>query len=314
MMALYFDLSVAFCTRPTKITNTLRLTWTYQEGTRNEISVRVGLLADHRHGNSCSGRRPVRRGTRRRSRAPYYSPVYNWTGFYLGINGGGGWGGPPGRRRRLQRLRRPDRRDHRLQLADQPVRGRRRGRHRLVGHQRHHQQLLSPAARPATPGSPPCAAAPATPSTGCCRISPPASRSATFSANRAGASRAAAITTAGWTVGAGLRIRRVGNVTAKAEYLYVDLGDFNCGLNCGLVPNVERLVLHQRVARRHQRPLLIGGRLRLSTQESERPRQHRGLSFFERRLDARHHSTPSNSRRSCSRMFGSGSEPTYWPF
>src|SRR5262249_62158253 len=24
--------------------------------------------------------------------AAYYAPVYNWTGFYLGINGGGGWG------------------------------------------------------------------------------------------------------------------------------------------------------------------------------------------------------------------------------
>ena len=26
------------------------------------------------------------------SRPPLYAPVYNWTGFYLGINGGGGWG------------------------------------------------------------------------------------------------------------------------------------------------------------------------------------------------------------------------------
>src|SRR5947207_12672596 len=24
--------------------------------------------------------------------SPVYSPYYNWTGFYLGINGGGGWG------------------------------------------------------------------------------------------------------------------------------------------------------------------------------------------------------------------------------
>ena len=24
--------------------------------------------------------------------APAYAPIYNWTGFYFGINGGGGWG------------------------------------------------------------------------------------------------------------------------------------------------------------------------------------------------------------------------------
>ena len=23
---------------------------------------------------------------------PQYSPAYNWSGFYLGVNGGGGWG------------------------------------------------------------------------------------------------------------------------------------------------------------------------------------------------------------------------------
>src|SRR5687767_3749173 len=26
------------------------------------------------------------------TRAPAFSSAYNWTGFYLGINGGGGWG------------------------------------------------------------------------------------------------------------------------------------------------------------------------------------------------------------------------------
>jgi outer membrane immunogenic protein len=41
-------------------------------------------------------------------------------------------------------------------------------------------------------------------------------------------------TTAGWTVGGGLEFAVVSNVTLKAEYLYVDLGSFNCGLNCGL--------------------------------------------------------------------------------
>ena len=42
--------------------------------------------------------------------------------------------------------------------------------------------------------------------------------------------------TAGWTVGGGLEVGIASNVSVKAEYLYVDLGTFNCGLNCGLVP------------------------------------------------------------------------------
>jgi opacity protein-like surface antigen len=37
-------------------------------------------------------------------------------------------------------------------------------------------------------------------------------------------------------VGAGLEVGLVSNVSLKAEYLYVDLGTFNCGLNCGLPP------------------------------------------------------------------------------
>jgi len=44
---------------------------------------------------------------------------------------------------------------------------------------------------------------------------------------------AGSITTAGWTVGAGLEFGIVSNVSVKAEYLYVDLGNFNCGLSCG---------------------------------------------------------------------------------
>ena len=38
----------------------------------------------------------------------------------------------------------------------------------------------------------------------------------------------------GWTLGAGIEFAITGNWTAKAEYLYVDLGNFNCGLGCGV--------------------------------------------------------------------------------
>jgi outer membrane immunogenic protein len=40
-------------------------------------------------------------------------------------------------------------------------------------------------------------------------------------------------TNAGWTVGAGLEFAVAQNWTIKAEYLYVDLGKFNCGISCG---------------------------------------------------------------------------------
>jgi outer membrane immunogenic protein len=40
-------------------------------------------------------------------------------------------------------------------------------------------------------------------------------------------------TNVGWTAGAGLEFAIAGNWTAKAEYLYVDLGKFNCGISCG---------------------------------------------------------------------------------
>ena len=40
-------------------------------------------------------------------------------------------------------------------------------------------------------------------------------------------------TATGWTLGGGLEGAIAGNWSAKAEYLYVDLGNFNCGLNCG---------------------------------------------------------------------------------
>jgi outer membrane immunogenic protein len=40
-------------------------------------------------------------------------------------------------------------------------------------------------------------------------------------------------TNVGWTVGAGVEFAITPNWSAKAEYLYANLGKFNCGLNCG---------------------------------------------------------------------------------
>ena len=42
----------------------------------------------------------------------------------------------------------------------------------------------------------------------------------------------AGTTNAGWTVGAGLEFAVAPRWTVKAEYLYVDLGKFNCGASC----------------------------------------------------------------------------------
>jgi outer membrane immunogenic protein len=39
---------------------------------------------------------------------------------------------------------------------------------------------------------------------------------------------------AGWTVGGGVEFALPSNWTAKAEYLYVDLGNAGCAVGCGL--------------------------------------------------------------------------------
>ncbi len=44
-------------------------------------------------------------------------------------------------------------------------------------------------------------------------------------------------TRVGWTAGAGVEFNLTTSWTAKAEYLHVDLGKMNCGLNCGVVAN-----------------------------------------------------------------------------
>jgi outer membrane immunogenic protein len=57
---------------------------------------------------------------------------------------------------------------------------------------------------------------------------------------RAPGVRGASDTNIGWTVGGGAEFALAGNWTAKGEYLYVDLGELNCGVaNCGAPAKVE---------------------------------------------------------------------------
>jgi outer membrane immunogenic protein len=55
-------------------------------------------------------------------------------------------------------------------------------------------------------------------------------------------------TNAGWTVGGGIEVALPGNWTAKAEYLHVDLGNFNCGVNCNGTPT-DNVSMHDNLVR-----------------------------------------------------------------
>ena len=55
-------------------------------------------------------------------------------------------------------------------------------------------------------------------------------------------------TSAGWTAGAGIEFALPGNWSAKAEYLYVDLGKFNCGTSCIALPT-DNVSMHDNVVR-----------------------------------------------------------------
>jgi len=56
-------------------------------------------------------------------------------------------------------------------------------------------------------------------------------------------------TNAGWTAGGGFEFVIAGNWTAKAEYLYVDLGKFNCGLGCGNAFNPDNVSFSTHIVR-----------------------------------------------------------------
>jgi len=52
----------------------------------------------------------------------------------------------------------------------------------------------------------------------------------------------------GWTLGGGIEAAIAGNWTAKVEYLYVDLGSFNCGFNCSALAT-DNVSFHANILR-----------------------------------------------------------------
>jgi outer membrane immunogenic protein len=167
-------------------------------------------------------------------KAPAFVPPYSWTGFYFGINGGGGFGS-----------------SNWDSTGSRNISGGVIGS--TVGYNYQFGQLVAGVEGDidwadingsTTNACPPgCKTSDTWLATARGRLGYAADRfmpfvtaGAAFGDIRASAPGFPTSSTdkTGWTVGGGLEAALVANWTAKVEYLYVDLGKFNCGLNCGL--------------------------------------------------------------------------------
>ncbi|MCX7313403.1 MAG: porin family protein [Alphaproteobacteria bacterium] len=182
------------------------------------------------------------RGTDMPYKSPAYVAQYNWTGFYLGINGGGDWG---------------DSSWNGFAVKNSPSGG-------MIGGTAGYNWQA--------PGSPwvfglegdidwssfkdsvACGASACETKNNWFgtvrgrvgfafdRFMPYFTGGAAFGdikANRVGFA-GASDTNVGWTVGAGLEGVIAGNWTAKLEYLYADLGNTTCAaVSCGVATNVD---------------------------------------------------------------------------
>jgi outer membrane immunogenic protein len=163
----------------------------------------------------------------------YYAPIYNWTGFYVGINGGGGWGT-----------------SHWDSTGSFDVSGGLIGG--TLGYNWQAGQIVF-----GLEGDIDWSNIKGNTFTACTlgcqtentwlgtvrgrigyafdRFMPYVTGGFAFGDVKATTPGfiGASDTRTGWTLGGGLEFALAGNWTVKAEYLYVDLGNFNCGLNCG---------------------------------------------------------------------------------
>src|SRR6516162_1123179 len=180
---------------------------------------------------------------------PQVSPIYNWTGFYAGVNGGGGWG----------------RSWWQSQATSIDLSGAQLGGTAGYNWQFGNAVLgvegdIDWSNLKGTSGAtlcPGCSTSDSWLATVRGRagyafgsIMPYLSGGLALGDIRASAPgfAGASTTNAGWAVGGGIEIALPGNWTAKAEYLHVDLGNFNCGLNCGTTPT-NNVSMHDDVIR-----------------------------------------------------------------
>jgi outer membrane immunogenic protein len=174
-------------------------------------------------------------------KAPAYNPAYNWSGFYLGLNGGGGWG-----------------RSTWTTTGSFDTSGGLAGG--TLGYNYQINQIVLGVEGDIDwadiNGSTSAAACP----TANCKTSddwlstirgrvgfaagrflPYITGGGAFGNIKATSAVGSTDTTnAGWTLGGGIEFALTGNWTAKAEYLYVNLGNVSCGAAaCGAAETVS---------------------------------------------------------------------------
>lgn len=168
-------------------------------------------------------------------KAPMLSPLYNWSGFYAGINGGGGWGSSSW---------------DGLPTGDFDVSGGVVGGTLGVNYQVNQAVFgvegdidwSNIKGNSTTNCALGCETRNSWLGTARGRIGyafdnflPYFTGGAAFGDVRASRPGFAGATNTqvGWTLGGGLEVAVAPNWSAKVEYLYVDLGSFNCGTACG---------------------------------------------------------------------------------
>jgi outer membrane immunogenic protein len=184
-------------------------------------------------------------------KAPVYAPAYNWSGFYLGINGGGGWG------RSTWTTTGP------FDTSGGLIGG-------TLGYNYQVNQVVL-----GVEGDIDWANINGSTNTGCTavggtgcttgdnwlstvrgrlgyaadRFLPYITGGAAFGDVKASGPGLTGTdtTNAGWTLGGGIEFAIAGHWTAKAEYLYVDLGNVSCGLACGAA--VQNVNWHANIGR-----------------------------------------------------------------